>query len=327
MKQYFLLLIVLFIKFNTSAQTKQDIYCNPDIVWAGMIEVDFVVDADTSTDWKLYKASGLHEHFKQKTAETNPKKTLNKIVVGNAHLLQFYRQDSLKYKIHYQELDIRNWENVPDTYGDDWERIPASMFNVFRLKSIIYYDKSTLEFKIIPQAVAVLYPNEDSDVILSYGILGWLPVEYLPQAIKINAENSILNFQFQRDFSFEAVKVFKQEWTTEETINNFMATIRRKAETIKLYEPFDDTLMDEEEIKLLGLEQISGLRFDAYEETEEYVPWSAEEYKGIRFSINWFWNEETKALSVLTTDFSPLVRITDDADNVLYLNSLFLKKY
>lgn len=327
MKQQIILIITLFLYFNASAQTKQEIYCNPDIVWAGIIEVDFVVDADTSTDWKLYQASGLHEHFQQKTAETNPTKTLNEIVIGNAHLLQFYRQDSLKYKLHYQELDIRNWGNVPDTYGDDWERIPASVFNVFRLKSIIYYDKSTLEFKIIPQAVAVLYPNEDSDVILSYGILGWLPVEYLPQAVKINDENSVLNFQFQRDFPFEAVQVFKQEWTTETTINNFMATIRRKAATIKLYEPYEDTLMDSEEIKLLGLDEIYGLRFDAYEETEEYVPWSADEYKGIRFSMNWFWNEETKSLSILTTDFAPLIEMRSDFEEVLGFYPFFWIKY
>lgn len=330
------------MSINAFAQTKQEIYCNSDIVWAGIVEVDFVVNADTSTDWMKYELNNLHHLFRQKTAETNPKKALNEIIIENADVLQFYRFDSLKHKLHYQELDIRNWAIEPDTYGDDWERIPASEFNVFRLKCLIYYDKSTLDFKIVPQAVAVLFPTYDfSDNISEYNILGWLPVEFLSKVIKINDEKSILNFQFQRDFPFDSVKVFKQEWTTDEVINNFMATIRRKAEEeiryfesnfefkneLKLYQPYEDTLMEYEEIQLLGLDEIYGLRFDAdFEEKQEFVPWSADEYKGIRFSMNWFWNDETKSLSILTTKFAPLILMEVDFETVLGTRPFFWKE-
>lgn len=328
MKRIVFLLLVILLNINLFAQTKQEIYCNADIVWAGVVELDFVVDADSSTDWEAYKISDLNQLFKQKTLDSNPEKSLNEIIIGNAEVLQFYRFDSLKHEIHYQELDIRNWAIEPDTYGDDWERIPASEFNVFRLKCFFYYDKSTQDFKIVPQAVAVLLPTYDvSELVLDYNILGWLPVEHLVKTVKINDENFVLNFQFQRDLPFQNVKVFKQEWTTEETINNFMATVREKAETIELYEPYKDSLMDSEEIKLLGLDEIYGLRFDVYEETEEFVPWDADEYIAIRFSMNWFWREETKSLSISTTDFSPLIQVRSDAGEVLGTRLMFRKKY
>ena len=132
MKEQVIQLIIVLFSINAFAQTKQEIYCNSNIVWAGSVEVDFVVDADTSTDWNRYKINDLHFMFKQKTEKTNSKKTLNETIIENAEVLQFYWSDSLKHEIHYQELDIRNWDVEPDTYGDDWERIPASEFNVFR---------------------------------------------------------------------------------------------------------------------------------------------------------------------------------------------------
>ena len=54
MKTPIILLLLFSWNINAFAQTKQEIYNNPDIVWAGIIDLDFVVDADTNTNWKQY---------------------------------------------------------------------------------------------------------------------------------------------------------------------------------------------------------------------------------------------------------------------------------
>ncbi|MFK7951139.1 MAG: hypothetical protein AB8G11_26395 [Saprospiraceae bacterium] len=335
MKKTILLLMIILLNINAFAQTKQEIYCNSDIVWAGIIDMDFVVDADTNTNWKEYVISDLDNWFQQKTTETNPTKTLNELILENVETLQFYEYDSLKYEKHYQSLELSDPLHEPETYGDNGKPFSAKAFNVFRLKCFFYYDKSTLDFKIVPQAVGVLRPIYDApDEVLNYNILGWLPIEHVviealeqSKSVKINDEKSVLKFQFQRDIPFYAAKVFKQEWTDEEAIDDFMTKIRQKAETIELYEPYENEQMDSETIKTLGLDEITALRFDAYEETQEYVPWSTEMYQGIRFSMNWFWNEETKSLSLLTTDFSPLIFVEDDGGSVLGIQALFKKSY
>ena len=329
MKQSIFLFTILLWNINVFAQTKQEIYNNPDIVWAGIIDLDFVVDADSSTNWKEYAISDLDDWFKQKTAESNPQKTLNEIIIENVETLQFYEYDRLKYEKHYQSLELSDPLVEPETYGENGKPFLASAFNVFRLKCYFYYDKSTLDFKIVPQAVAVMRPIYDApDEVLSYDILGWLSVEHLAKAIKINDAIQVCNFKFERDIAFYSAKVFKQEWTDEEAVDNFMANIRRKAETIELYEPYETKRMNSETISILGLDEIYGLRFDAdYEETQEYVPWSPEVYQGIRFSMNWIWNAERQQLSILTTDFAPLIFVEDDGRTVLGIQSLFRKFY
>lgn len=325
-------LIMLFFIIQTTilAQTKQAIYNNPNIVWAGIVDLDFVIDADSNTNWKKYEISGFNYEFKQKTRPLKAhKQTLNELIINEVATIQFYEYDSLKYKKSYQSLELSDPMYEPENYGDEGKLFSFKAFNVFRLKCFIYYDKLELNFRLVPQAVAVMRPLYDvPEEILGYDILGWLPVEHLAEAINTNDKNNDWATHFDRDLPLYSVKVFKQEWTVEEVMNDFMHNIRKQAATIELYQNTWEGIhkMEAENIKLLGLDELFAASFDGFDEEAQYVPWSPEMYQGIRFSMNWFWSDKKQTLSIQQEAFSPLVFIEEN-EEILGVTRLFLKKY
>jgi len=329
--------VALFITFSIglNAQTKQDIYCNEDIVWAGISEIDVVIDADSNIDWKTYKISNLGSFYKQyeRDLKENPK-PLNEIIVDDGAQIEFYPTDELDYPVDYNWLEWTDPMYEPENFGDQGGRFPASAFDVFRLRCYLYFDKSKNEFQLSPFAVGVMRSVYDApDEVFDYEILGWMPVNEWKENF-LEDKNITFAKRFYRDIDFEEIYVFKKEWHLEKVLDTMMTYVRSNARTIELYETTYDSLdgsrrLEVEEIKTLCTDEIMAVRFDEtdYEDYEiQLVPWSASQYAGLRLTIDWAWNSSKHTFHATLNAYSPYEHFTNDFDEVLYLKPLFLRK-
>jgi hypothetical protein len=329
MKKLTILSLLLVTSSALLAQTKMDIYTNSNIVWAGIVDIDIVINADTSTDWKYYEISGLGKYLKQYSKDLKPnEKALNQIIIDNANEISFYQYDSLKDKVNYPMAELYEPGYEPQSNGDKNGRLPASEFDVFRLRCFIYYDKTTLNFKIKPLAVAILNSEDDTGNALDYHELGWLPVAKWVSEMSLRDESLTFSKRFYRDITFEEVNVFKREWNIEQVMQQLMDEVRQQSETIQLFtsdvfEPRKKLLSDE--VKLLGTDEIYAMKFDSFDEEQQFVPWSPAVFKGVRLTLNWSWDDIQKSLFVKESAFGPLYEVVEADDEVLHYQYLFVK--
>lgn len=332
MKTRILKIIFLFLitNYQLSAQTKMEIYTNPNIVWAGIVDIDIIIDKDSLTDWKHYEISGLGGFLKQHSKPLKPnQKALNEIIIEDIYDVSVYQTDSLKYKYDYNMLDIFYEVENPEYYGYEQKKLPAALSDVFRLRSFIYYDKSTLNFKIQPLAVCMMRSEDDTGNAISYTEIGWLSVSEWTEMMNINNENITFAKRFYRDIAFEDVRVFKQEWTIAQTMESMMNEIRQQSETITLFtiNPYyDEDTMSNYTIKQLATEEVITFNIDTFDEESQDIPLSSAYFKGLRLNLDWLWNDDNQSLYIHQTGFSPLMEDTDDGKNPPDYNPLFLKK-
>lgn len=319
MKKITIVFLLFVINHALLAQTKMDIYTNPDIVWAGIVDIDLVIDADTSTDWKYYEISGLGKHLKQYSKDLKPnKKALNQIIIDNVKKIQFYQYDSLKHKM---DAELQNNEV-------ESKRLSTSAFDVFQLRCFIYYDKKTLNFRIKPLAVAILSSEDDTGNALIYHKLGWIPVSEWSKRINLKDENIVYAKRFFRDISFEKVNVFKREWSIEQVMKQLMSEVHRESETIQLFtsDIFEPAkLLSNEEIKQLGVDEIYAMKFDSLDEEQQFIPWSSDVFKGIRLTLDWIWDDAQKSILVEESAFAPLYEVVAEEEEILRYEYLFVK--
>ncbi len=316
---------LLGITTLTFGQTKQDIYCNPNITWAGEVDIDIIVNADSTINWKAYRISHLDSFFKQKIKPLqSQEKTLNELIMSEIETIQFYEYDSLKYKKEFASLNLTDPLYEPENYGDQGGRLPADAFNVIRLRAYIYYDISKIGFSIEPKAIAVLRPLYDMpSEILGYDVLGWLPVDKLQKAL--SATKIDFRAVISRDISFEQIRIFKQEWTKDKVMELFIAKVRKQAATIEIFEEnWDGELekMTENAIQKVGTDELMVMRFDEFDPKEQFVPWAGSLYSGLKFKMNWYWDDEQFHIQPLF--FAPLYPVENDSD-VIGFQTVFYK--
>lgn len=333
MKTKILKIIFLFLIINNqlSAQTKMEIYTNPNIVWAGIVDIDVVIDADSSTNWEYYEISDLGDKLKQFSKDLKPnEKALNEIIIEDVYDIPIYQTDSLKYKYDYNMLDIFYAIENPEYYGYEQKKLPAALADVFRLRCYIYYNKSTLNFEIKPLAVCVLRSENDTGNALSYTEIAWLPVSEWTKMMNIEEDKFTFAKRFYRDIAFENIRVFKQEWTISEVMENMMIVIRKEAGTVELYEKGSldgEKRLSKEIIELIGLEAVTGFDPLSFEEYLEYASvLSGKDFVGLRLSLDWLWNDLKKSIIVHQTTFAPIHKTNTMTDDALIYELLFIKK-
>jgi len=326
LKISFVISLVFSLNNIACAQTKYEIYTNKNIVWAGIADIDIVIDDKEVKDWKYYNLIGLGGDLKQISTNLKVnKKSLNEIIITQANKFLWYEYDSLKYKKEHPIYSLY----YPEDNGDAARKLPTVEFDVFRLRCFIYYDRIELNFKIQPIAVQVLNSEDDTGLAaIAFEEIGWLPVKKSTKSINIDATNITFAKRFYRDINFETVAVFKQEWTIEEVINNMMTDIRAKSPTIKLFSPDINApkLLTENEIDKLGTDEVYIFDVETSDERPIAMPWLDSDYKGVRLVLDWIWNDDKKALSINQQGFSPLCIKRDDDDEALELLPVFLRE-
>lgn len=325
-------ILLLCLNYTTStAQTKKEMYCDENIVWAGSTEIDFVIDADSNINWRTYKISGLGHHFRQFSKDLKPNiKPLNEIIIQNADDITFYDNYDISEPSNYDMLDLTDPLHQTETYGENGKPYPPAIFEVFRLRCLVYYDKTEMNFRVIPQAVAILRSNyEVIEEVFNYQTLGWLPIAEWSKTMNLKAKDIIFAKRFYRDLAFDKVNVFKREWTIHEVVGNMMDSIRKQSETIVLnkIDDLDGTkLMPSSDIHHIGMDEVYAMQFDSFDEKQEFVLWLNSDFKGIRLTLDWTWNKDEKAISIKQQAFAPIHAVYNAADEVVYYNRLFIKK-
>lgn len=340
-KLVLIIVCILCVKM-TFAQTKQDVYCNENIVWAGIGEMDIVIDSDSNTDWKAYKISHLGSFYKQyhRDLKENPK-PLNQLIIEDADVVDFYATDKLKEKIDYNLLDLTDPMYEPENYGDQGGRFPAAAFDVFRLRYYLYFDQSNNDFHISPIAIGVMRSTYDApDEVFDYEILGWLSVNEWKSTFFKN-DNIAFTRRFYRDVAFEDIYVFKKEWSIYQVMDTMTARIRKEGIAtwwsegeVELYEMTYDSLdgsrrLSSQEMERIGTYENVTITEDGWdwEEKIEYVPWNADDYyKGLRLTLDWAWDNSKYNFYSRFQAYAPLYEVTNDLDETLFLQPLFLKK-
>lgn len=330
---YFFLGGVFFLISMSSlfAQTKQEIYCSPNIVWAGRVDIDFVPDAVKNENWDVYKVSHLsNEGFQQSSKDliSSNDQTIAELVIGASEGIDFYQSTALKSKIPYQALDLTDPMIEPENFGDPGVPYPANSFNVFRVHCFIYYNKEDLSFHLLPQAIAVLQPQYDvPSEVLGYNVLGWLEVG---EWTKIVSSKTWAK-RIYRDVAIEDIQVFKQEWTIDVVLEQMLTSIREQARTLSLAnaENLDGTLpLVADDIKMLGLEETPTLESEMYEELPLYLPMHPSRFIGLNLSLDWSWNIKSNAIELNYHAFAPIyqdLNILCDDCNQEALQYLFVK--
>lgn len=335
------LFILCCLVITLNAQTKQEVYCNPSIVWAGIVDIDMVPNLSKDQNWDTFAESGYSKlNFNQKSEGLKESgKTLSDYVIKHANdgTLDFYNDATLKSKIDYQLLELTDPNIEPETIGDRGKEYPASNFEVYRLRCLLYYEKDQLDFKLVPQAVAVIRTEYDGPYSKAfYNTLGWLPVQEWTKTMQATDENITWAQNIHSDIALRKIRVFKQEQTIKEVFEqDLIANILKKTNEVQLlttnnFEAYKPMTKDEI-IKACNYE-IPVFDDENFEESTIFQPKSAYDFVGINFSINWAWNNTNKQFYIQQTQYSPILHNMDNYNEheeykkEMFLNYMFSKK-
>lgn len=340
MKKISIVLIVsLLSTFFVKSQTKQEIYCNSNIIWAGIVDIDIVPNLQKDQNWDVFGESGLSKlNFNQKSTYLKKgEKILSDQVIGHANdgTLDFYNDATLKTKIDYQLLELTAPNIEPETIGERGKEYPASSFEVYRLRCLVYYQKDQLDFKVIPQTVAVIrteYDGPNSNAF--YNILGWLPVQEWVETMQVADKNITWAQCIHSDVQLRNIKVFKQELTIQEVFEKDL--VQNLLEDPSKYELLvtqnfkESKPMTAEEKKEVCTDEIVEFDPNSYEEIISRIPKTAYGFVGINFSINWAWNNTTKQFYTQQIQSSPILHNMDiysnETSKEMFLNYMYTKK-
>lgn len=313
MKKYIILLFTVWTS-NLFAQSKQDLYCNPDIVWAAIIEFDIIPDAPEDQNWDEYQVSGLSSTaFQQKNKPlAKNTQTLGEYMVGSIWDWKVYATPSLENTLAPQGLELNYYPNgEPETFGDLGKEIPRKEFSALRIRSIIYYDQAKMLFLMKPLAAAIMRPEYDlPEQVLSYDVVGWTAISPLEEG---QAEKADWGMRIYRDLPFEDAKGFKIEWTAEESCYKMMEQIRENKEPIKL-SPADDLeatkTLEKEELEKLGIIEIEEADEFGFEPVivKKAIPQG--NFRGVQLGFDLYWDAEKKELLAKQQSFAPIYEAT-----------------
>jgi hypothetical protein len=327
----YLILAFLALAINLSAQTKQELYCNPDIVWAAIIEFDVIPDAAENQNWNEYEISGLSlTAFRQKNKPlAKNDQSLGEHMIGSIWDWEVYASSALKTTLAPQSLELNYYPNgEPETFGDLGKEIPRKEFSALRIRAILYYDQAKMLFLMKPLAAAIMRAEYDvPSKVQSYYLVGWTPISVVDEA---QTAKAAWGMRIHRDLPFEAAEGFKIEWKAEEACYKMMDQIRENPASIALNAADDldgNTTLDETTVAELGIVEVEEMDEFGFEPKIEQKAIPQESFKGVQIGFNLYWDAEKKELSAKQISFAPIYeRPLIDWEAKSELQRVFLRK-
>ncbi|MEM9824116.1 MAG: hypothetical protein AAF985_23725, partial [Bacteroidota bacterium] len=261
--QYLVISIMVLSQISAMAQNgselqnKQQVFADPEIVWAAYFEIDVVPDLPLEQIRQkharlpnLIEGYGQLSHtlkFFESAIDTSRHQMLNGFILGQTESIEFYeaagpahlaRSQKLNNRLHHWNLALEDVNVEPETFGT-YQMLPRDYFEVFRLKGILYYRKDVHNFYAIPEAVALLKNLDgDSKAVWDYEVVAWMPVS---DALKQSGWNTDLTTwaqNIERSIPLTDLFVFKQDWTSDEVFAQQTGYLRKNAEQIKVQHPY-----------------------------------------------------------------------------------------
>lgn len=311
---------------------KQSIFCEQNIKWAGVAEVDIVLEKEADQTWNNYRESGFSDlNYKQYQGDT----LLPDSLLMQQMLSSIQQQKTLIYKTDALEqvktLAKEDWNALSiDEEEVVFRKYTLEDFEVIRLKLFIVYDDNN-GFGISPLAVAPIRTDYDiypTPSAFGYHLLGWIPVHgTVPQQ---PSWQKIIH----SDLQLKNIKIFKQDWEYEEAVADLIQQNQQNNAQHKLYKADDlnvsEVLTPEQLQEIITYEDIQ-FDPDTFEEFTTRTPYEYFGLVGMNLSLQWTWDEVNQQLHVQAVKFSPIAHkmdiLCEDCEGKnMYLYRLFSEK-
>lgn len=313
-------------------ELKQTVFCNQDIKWAGIAELDIVLGRKAGQTWDNYKASGYSDlNYKQYLGDTILQDSLlMKYIITSIQQQKtpIYQTSHLKQP---KTLTKEDWNAI---YLDDFDRMVSRKyaledFEVVRLQCFIVYDNQG--FDLWPLAAApirVAYDIYPTTAAFEYHPLGWIPIQNKAPQQKTWQKNIHSAIQLKN------IQVFKQDWTYQQVVKDLIQKNQQNSSQYPLYKAdnlaVSEVLSQEQMEEIITYEDII-VDPDTFEEVFVRTPYEEFGLVGMNVSLEWTWDEKKQQLHVQPVKFSPIAHNMDilcedcEGEN-MYLYRLFSEK-
>lgn len=355
-----LLLLVSLTSYAQQTSSPQEIIAalksNPDITWMGETITDYTPKyADqqiNSSEKALLNTLGLKEINKVKILKlqlenldeiNNNAHDLIVKVLSATNEMNCYKDAELTEKHSVESLrEVLTEEDTIITFDPNkYEEVvnivvneinPADVYT-FKLKQLIYYDKSAKTFKTVPLAVAPILTKRKGDGgVISSKPLFWFSSKDSELATNLNNEGVDYAKRIYCRVDEVDIKIIKGKASMGEVLMTMIADIKKTPGVHHIaYNFYKDgsEKMDEKEVAKLGRSVDTIITFDSnFEEivnvvVNEVVPTDLDK---IRLIQDWVWNKDKKELEINFVGFAPLVEKIDYNGNYLEISPWFIRR-
>lgn len=299
--------VLLHAQPNTPIALQQQLFCNPDIVWAGTLDLDVLPDVDTNTNWDAFHESGLSSrNFTQSDTVLVMGDTTLAAYIWQALLqngMPLYAVDSLQDPIPRNQLNVSDWSQENDPDGN-FPVLDAYHLEILRLRCYVYYNQRLACFRLVPFAVDLITTEYDGPQSKAfYNSTGWMPVT-TTSARSLDWEKLI-----HRDVDLRQTFVFKQAWTLEQCMGQLIDLAFEQPSMQQKYAPDQlnhPTLLSSNTLKELVSHLEEEEDPDTYEIITVIQKINAARLIGSTFSIRLGWNDTQQRLYVQPVGYAPI---------------------
>lgn len=309
---------------DTIQDFKQYAYCDRDIEWAGMVDIDIIPNQKKNQSWDNFKKSGFSNlNFKQYTADSMPidSSLMDYLIRGiENRAVPIYETPELN------KIKLLGEGDLYHTLLEEAEEkhYKAADFEVLRLRCFLVYMKYGGGYYLHPVAAApirTVYDIYTPSVQASYRRLGWIPIK------RGQVEQATWQKTIHSDVNFDKVYAFKQGWTPEQCIQDWIATYKEDASKQQMYDGSQldqSTILSREEVEdIINYEHIT-YDPETFEELTVRSPYESFGLVGLNVSIQWAWDETKKQLYLEPIKFSPIAHKMDILCNNCEGENMFL---
>lgn len=351
-----LLLLVSLTSYAQQTSSPQEIIAtlksNPDIIWMGETITDYTPKYSAkqinSSEKTLLNTLGLKEINRVKILKlqlenldeiNNNAHDLSVKVLSATNEMNCYKDAELTEKHSVESLtevdtiitfDPNTYEEVVNVVVNEIN--PDDVYT-FRLKQLIYYDKSVKTFKTVPLAVApILTKTKRDGSVISSKPLFWFSPKNSELATDLNNEGVDYAKRIYCRVDEVDIKIIKGKASMGEVLMTMIADIKKTPSVHYVAYSFDkdgNEQIDEKEVAKLGRSVDTIITFDSnFEEivnvvVNEVVPTDLDK---IRLIQDWVWNKDKKELEINFVGFAPLVEKIDYNGNYLEISPWFIRR-
>lgn len=270
---------------------------------------------------------------------------LNDKIIRNIDKIDCYRDAALTQKYTEQEVKeiISTIDTIvtfdPETFKETLQAInntihPGDIYT-FEMKQFIYYDKKAVTFKVIPSAIAPVFPtfNNKGEVVETKPLF-WIPIQQLAKTPDLNVAAITYAKRIYSQAKEDNIKTLKGDMSIGELIVEMMNAAKVNPTTVYLgnvYSSDGVEQLTESEIKLIAEKSIDTIiTFDpvTFKEDVQVVENELEpnDFKKLRLIQDWVWNEDRKSLGINFVGFAPIIDRVDEKGNFLNSGPMFVRR-
>ena len=331
--------IILIFSLTPIFSQKEAVLKNPDIIWAGEVETDFVVD-----NYKQADLLGSNLISTIKLLEINPQLTdsednfLSQILIDEifSNKSKFYADKNLKVPLDTSSLiSIDTIINCFASVGEKFlfiipNRIRQSEINDYRLRQIIFYDVKKAKWGIeVLSICAVKNVTDELGDFLYRKPIFWFNV--FNEKPKLSSNDIVWAKRLttlKNSIDLDSVNVLKG--LSINPMIHFIAALKNKPKM-----PFysSDDFSDKKKLTLYDRAKIiswvdtlteikNGETINSIEKKELDIA----KVRKLRLVQNWFWDKNKKRLSVWLEAVAPMKKEEDEEGKFFYERALFYQR-